>query len=265
MEPEFWDSHPNKIREKIFPPTFLFKPLSPNKTRKFYEFILVDSKYVVIKHNFDKSDDQLITHSTLQILKILTFKDFEKNPNQVKKISQPFDPIGYNYWDYLNAWTHVFWFQNKNHRHSWLIYFKRNVRYFFPQWFVEWWEFFGPIQSILPQDIKEGYNQFKSRFEERTNPFHSSLHFFSKFSLAWIFAWQHQYKKNSKLLPILGKQASVKWWDQFDASQANTQGVALWFQKNPKSLKSANPETCQFLIGRPRSRQHLQHQPVVKL
>nr|KYP42606.1 hypothetical protein KK1_035976 [Cajanus cajan] len=191
MEPDFWDPNPNKICEKIFPPTFLFKPLSVNKMRKFYEFIMVDSKSVSIKHNFDKSDNQLITHSTLQILKVLTFKDFETNPNQVKKISQPFDSIGYNYWDYINAWTNVFWFQNKNHRHSWLIYFKKNVRYFFPQWFVEWWEFFGPIQNILPQDIKEGYNQFKSRFEEGNSPFHSSLHFFSKFSLAWILAWKH--------------------------------------------------------------------------
>nr|KYP36493.1 hypothetical protein KK1_042387 [Cajanus cajan] len=97
MEPDFWDPNPNKICEKIFPLTFLFKPLSLNKTRKFYEFILVDSKSVSIKHNFDKSDNQLITHSTLQILKVLTFKDFETNPNQIKKISQPFDLIGYNY------------------------------------------------------------------------------------------------------------------------------------------------------------------------
>ncbi|KAL2337661.1 hypothetical protein Fmac_012107 [Flemingia macrophylla] len=246
MEPEFWDPNPNKVCQKIFPPSFLFKPLSPSKTQRFYEFILIDSHSVSIKHNFDKNDNQIITHSTFQILKVLTFKDFEIQPNKIIKFSQPFDPIGYNYWDYQAAWTNVFWFQNKINKHSWLIYFKRNVRYFFPQWFAEWWDFFGPIQNILPEGVKEGYNQFKSRFEDGTSPFHTSLHFFSKLSLAWIFAWQHQFKKqNPKLLPTLGKQPSVKWWDRFDASRANTQGVALWFQKNPKSLKVADPETSR--------------------
>ena len=61
-------------------------------------------------------------------------------------------------------------------------------------------------------------------------PFHVSLHFFSKFSLAWIFTWQHQFRKDqsSKLLPVLGKQLSVKWWDNFNATHANAQGVYIY-------------------------------------
>ena len=34
MEPEFWDSNPNKVCPKIFPSTFLFKPISPKKNPK---------------------------------------------------------------------------------------------------------------------------------------------------------------------------------------------------------------------------------------
>ena len=156
--------------------------------------------------------------------------------------------MGYTYWDYQTAWTNVFWFKNQINKHSWLVYFKKNVRYSFPHWFSEWWDYFGPVQNILPPDILAGYSQFKSRFEADT-PFHVSLHFFSNFHLAWIFSWHHQYKKlsASKLLPILGKQASVKWWDQFNASHANPEGVAAWFQKFPKTLKLADPATSQFL------------------
>ncbi|MED6213604.1 hypothetical protein PIB30_095028, partial [Stylosanthes scabra] len=43
MEPEFWDESPNNVIPKIFPTGFHFKPISPNKTRQFYEFILVDT------------------------------------------------------------------------------------------------------------------------------------------------------------------------------------------------------------------------------
>ena len=246
MEPEFWDSNPSKVCSKVFPSGFLFKPNHINKTQRFYEFILVDSKSVEIKHHIDKSDSENITHSTIQILKLLSFKDFKNN--QILKFSQPFDPIGYNYWDYQAAWTNVFWLSNKTGKHSWLIYFKKNVRYHFPQWFSNWWDSFGPIQKILPDPVLEGFNQFKTRFGNET-PFHVSLHFFSKFSLAWIFAWQHQFRKDqsSKLLPVLGKQLSVKWWDNFDATHANAQGVSSWFKKNPKALKLADPETSQFL------------------
>ena len=47
------------------------------------------------------------------------------------KKNENFDPIGYNYWDYIDAWTRVFWYQNKTYHHSWIIYFKRNNKYNF--------------------------------------------------------------------------------------------------------------------------------------
>ncbi|MED6215247.1 hypothetical protein PIB30_111523, partial [Stylosanthes scabra] len=43
MEPEYWDESPHKVIPKIFPTGFHFKPISPNKTRQFYELILVDT------------------------------------------------------------------------------------------------------------------------------------------------------------------------------------------------------------------------------
>ncbi|MED6110720.1 hypothetical protein PIB30_045429 [Stylosanthes scabra] len=69
MEPEFWDEFPHKVIPKIFPTGFHFRPTSPIKTRQFYEFILVDTDSVAIKHYKDKINHELITHSTIQILK----------------------------------------------------------------------------------------------------------------------------------------------------------------------------------------------------
>ena len=60
LELEFWDKDPNKIPSKIFPKDFQFKPLAPNKTQKFYEFILVDSDSVSVKHYRDKTNSSNI-------------------------------------------------------------------------------------------------------------------------------------------------------------------------------------------------------------
>ena len=63
MEPEFWDKNPFKATDKAFPSDFHFKPIAVNKTRTFYEIILVDSNSVSIKHFKDPKDQSLNTHS----------------------------------------------------------------------------------------------------------------------------------------------------------------------------------------------------------
>ncbi|KAJ1416576.1 polyprotein [Sesbania bispinosa] len=192
MEPEFWDSSPHKVPSKVFPEGFHFRPYAKNKTRQFYEFILVDSDSVTVKHYKDQNDSSHITHSTIQILRVLTPSQYGKNPNSITKFSQNFDPIGYNYWDYMDAWTRVFWQQNKNNRHSWLIYFKRNTQYNFPNWFLQWWDFFGPIEAILPSSVNEGLKQFYKMYGKQ---------------------------ENKNYLPILQRNAYVKWWALFDHSK----------------------------------------------
>lgn len=76
VEPKYWDNNPNKVPAKIFPPGFHYKPIALNKTQTFYEFILINSYSVAIKHYKDPSG--MITHSTLQILKVLSPRECEK-------------------------------------------------------------------------------------------------------------------------------------------------------------------------------------------
>ena len=95
MEPKFWDKNPFKATAKAFPPGFHFKPISTNKTRIFYEFILIDTNSVSIKHFKDPNDINLNTHSTIQILKFIQPRQCGTNINQAKQFFVPFDPIGY--------------------------------------------------------------------------------------------------------------------------------------------------------------------------
>ena len=136
MEPEYWDKNPFEATNKAFPPGFHFKPTTINKTRTFYEFILIDSNSVSIKHFKDPKGQSLNTHSTIQILKVMQPRQFGPNLNQAKKFSAPFDRVGYTYRDYIDAWTKAFWHQNTRFKHSWLIYLKTNIIYNFPNWFL---------------------------------------------------------------------------------------------------------------------------------
>ncbi|KAL5179503.1 polyprotein [Glycine soja] len=249
MEPEYWDKNPFKATAKVFPPGFHYRPTATNKTRKFYEFILIDTNSVSIKHFKDPKDPNLNTHSTIQILKVMQPRHYGSNLNQPKKFSAPFDPAGYNYWDYIDAWTNVFWHQNSKFKHSWLIYFKNNTVYNFPNWFLQWWNYFGPIPQIFPEEVQQGFQQFNKLYNSKESRIPADLKYFSSFSLSWIFSWQYRYGKteNSKQYPPLQRHAFVKWWSQFDTSKAAPEQVKNWFQSNPEFLKPADPETSLFL------------------
>ncbi|KAH1265451.1 putative Polyprotein CP [Glycine max] len=249
MEPEYWDKNPFKATAKVFPPGFHYRPIATNKTRKFYEFILIDTNSVSNKHFKDPKDPNLNTHSTIQILKVMQPRHYGSNLNQPKKISAPFDPAGYNYWDYIDAWTNVFRHQNSKFKHSWLIYFKNNTAYNFPNWFLQWWNYFRPIPQIFPEEVQQRFQQFNKLYNSKESRIPADLKYFSSFALSWIFSWQYRYGKteNSKQYPPLQRHAFVKWWSQFDTSKAAPDQVKNWFQSNPEFLKPADPETSLFL------------------
>ncbi|XP_057445722.1 uncharacterized protein LOC130737882 [Lotus japonicus] len=229
---------------KLFPNHL--DPIHPNKTQRFYEFILVDTNNIEIKHFRDKSDDSLITHSTLQILRVLRPTDFGPNPNSYKKFSQNFDPVGFNYWDYIRAWDNtILGLQNKNFKHSWLIYFKWTNKYSFPNWFHSWWNFFGPTIEIFPSEVLEGYNHFLKHWNKELNNYPDCLNFYTIFSLSWVFSWRYGLK--TKTQPILFKQALIKWWRIFDASKAYKENVNQWFKSNQNCLKHASPQSNLLL------------------
>ena len=48
-------------------------------------------------------------------------------------------------------------------------------------------------------------------------------------------------------MPILQKQAYVKWWPRFDASKATRESIITWFKANLKYLQVADPQNCLFL------------------
>ena len=68
---------------------FLSNDLS--KTRKFYEFILVDVDYVQISH-IQNQEGTCIAYSKCKILKVIYEKEWGQNPFTHKTLSQNFIP-----------------------------------------------------------------------------------------------------------------------------------------------------------------------------
>ncbi|KAH1239044.1 hypothetical protein GmHk_08G023572 [Glycine max] len=148
----------------------------------------------------------------------------------------------------MDAWTKVFWHQNNKYKHSWLIYFKTNTVYNFPNWFFQWWEFFGPIPEIFLEQVQHGFAQYNKMFNSQESQILADLKYFSNFALSWIFSWQYYSKtKYNKQFPSLQRHAFVKWWNQFDASKAKPDKVKIWFKAHPEFLKAADLETSLFL------------------
>ena len=125
VEIEFLFENPWEIAKKMFSKDFFFIPKDLRKNQKIYDFVLVDSDSIGIKHYKSKDGPTFIIYSVVQILKVLTPTAWGTNPYQFKKFSQPFGPIGCNYWDYRDAWFNAFSLQNYQNRHSWLFYFKK--------------------------------------------------------------------------------------------------------------------------------------------
>ena len=74
-----------------------------------------------------------------------------------------------------------------------------------------------------------------------------SLHFFSIFSVAWVYQWKYEYVQQTQLPPLLVRQGYSKWWSTFNKNFIQPANIQGWFQKNPRSIKPGDNQTSQFL------------------
>ena len=149
-------------KEKIFQKEKYFISNEILKTRKFYEFILVDTKSVQISHvNNPEGND--IAFSKCKILKILTEKDWDQNPFTHKRFSQNFDPQTFDFYDYKNAWYNTLCIRPSSH--SWFFNWGENLQKSFSNWFQEWWLFMGATPNIFFPKISKSFEYFKANCE----------------------------------------------------------------------------------------------------
>ncbi|KAK9994246.1 hypothetical protein SO802_023949 [Lithocarpus litseifolius] len=68
--------------------------------------------------------------------------------------------LHYSYYDYMDAFEKVFYYQNKKFDHSWLLMFDRKFSNTIPTWFLKWWEMFGLVPHIFPEPLQDALREF---------------------------------------------------------------------------------------------------------
>ncbi|KAL4365725.1 hypothetical protein AHAS_Ahas07G0134800 [Arachis hypogaea] len=92
-----WFKKDRKILYKtIFSNTFHYILVNPQKNKKFYEFILVDTRSIELTHYRDPNTKQPI-YSKIKIIKILSLQEWKLYPYQSKNFSLKFEPQSYTY------------------------------------------------------------------------------------------------------------------------------------------------------------------------
>ena len=158
------------------------------KTRKFYEFILIDIDSIKITHNTDKNNLQRIAFSKCQILRVMTLTDWnKKNPLLARllvNISIPWAITTKTTW--MSGITCSICKVISIYS---LFNFQEAATPQFPAWFQKWWTFFGLLDSIFPLEIQEKFNFCKSKTLSWSITQLRLLIFCSRIRIPWIFIW----------------------------------------------------------------------------
>lgn len=208
-------------------------PFSDGKHRYVYESMLTGTGSCVISHNLLHPNDKIgspITHSKCYITKILGPREWGFELNKPRLIQAT--GISFTYWDYIQAWSYAFYYQNPIRNHTWFFSINpkiitnpssRTPASAFPSWFVRWWDKFGPCIDILPDELQQQFTTwqlFQPVIKEKSNVSQpigwSSLWFFTEFHITWVWKWSFCLHYDVMKIPTLQRTFFYKWWDKFD-------------------------------------------------
>ena len=204
----------------------LYFPGKSYKTRTFYENLLVSTGSVEINHfQANTSVETVYNFSKLIIRKILPIEDWGVNSMNDKPFLVNGVKLSCTYWDYIDAFENVLYYNNERHKHTWFIkicpkVFKDKI----PNWFIHWWLYHGPTTKILPHDFLQLYKQWA-----RVSPFlnklyqanHiccpeniSQIYFFIEFSIPWIHKWAPEFGYTEDQIPCLYRVFYNNFWEK---------------------------------------------------
>lgn len=236
------DNHLTNICKSAFPSGCHWFPDNPEKTQRFYEFILIDSNSITLLHRH-KNDDktQEIQYTKCQIKKVIQFKDWpQQHPYYPVKFSKPFKPSHYTYYDYKMAWYYAFLV--KPFTHTTFFIFHPNFSKDLPTWFFAWWQYFGLTFDQLPSPCREGASYYLSH--ATGSKFTRFTYYMAEFRIPWIFCWEYQLEDlyDSDFPLTMTRVYKVRWWDTYDPKFASLPNVKRFLLTGEKLTYSSNPQ-----------------------
>ena len=116
-------TEPLALAMEVLPHEWHFLPKSPEKNIKFYKGILIKEKSTKIEDIRDRNNPSKVLYHKFIIQSFVSCKDWG-HPSSLRTLTvlKGSEPL-YNYYDYMNAFEKVLFFQNENYDHSWFIQF----------------------------------------------------------------------------------------------------------------------------------------------
>ena len=190
-------------------------PKASRENIKFYKSILLQEQSARIENIMNRNNSSEVLYHKFIITSFVSYKDWE-HPSSLKTLtnlkSLTSSELQYNYYDYMDAFVKVLFFQDKNFDHSWFLMFDKKFSSTVPSWFLKWWEMFGSIPQIFPEPLQDALRYFCSKFQASNDgsQFPAILHMTIMYRIHWISMWNYSINNN-----LLDREFSIKWWDSF--------------------------------------------------
>ena len=208
---------PLALAMEVLPHEWHFLPKNPEKNIKFYKGIFIQEKSAKIEGIRDRNNPSTVLYHKFIIRSFVSCKEWG-HPSTLRTLTalKGSEPL-YNYYDYMDAFENVLFFQNENYDHSWFIQFDRNFKGRIPSWFLKWWEMFGSVPQNFPEPLQDALRYFSSRFQtnKHSSQFLAILHMTIQYKIHWISMWNYAINQN-----LLDREFFVKWWDKFRPTDA---------------------------------------------
>ncbi|KAG5621090.1 hypothetical protein H5410_006308 [Solanum commersonii] len=173
---------------KIFQQYLLNRLYSQESSVEFQHFLGYNTSENV--YNFSK----------MIIKQIISIEDWGISSMKERQINLNKIPTNFTYWDYINTFSKVLYYNNERHKHTWFIKVSANIFIDpIPNWFLNWWSYHGPTVKILPDPFLKLYKNWVKVSPNLNDLYHSDhvcyieqirqIYFFIEFSISWIHKW----------------------------------------------------------------------------
>lgn len=225
----------------------LYYPGESYKTRSYYETILTNTGSAKFQH-FSGYNTEANVYNFFKIIikQIISVEDWEISTIKERQISLNQSHMNFTYWDYIQAFEKVLYYNNDRHKHTWFI--KNCAKIFtepIPNWFLNWWSYHGPTVKILPDPFLALYKEWKKvspNLNELYDADHicysekiENIYFFIEFSVPWIHKWTPELEFTEEQIPCLYRTFYNNFWDKLMKKDPKTK--VLYGQELLDSIK----------------------------
>nr|POE67189.1 hypothetical protein CFP56_54135 [Quercus suber] len=174
----------------------------------------------------NKKDPSQVLYHKFIIKGFVSCAEWGQHPSLLKtlKDTRGLTELQYSYYDYMDAFEKILFYQNQDFDHSWFMMFDRSFKGPIPTWFLKWWEMFGLIPQILLEPLQDALRYFSSKFPVSTHgsQFPAILHMTVMYRIHWISKWDYALKPN-----LLDREFSIKCCKPREANNNNDGGGGL--------------------------------------